>query len=157
MTRGEAKELFEDNFTVINTHGHYTKEEEGQAQELAISALSAKDWRFYYNHGYAQAKRDLSKNKGEWIYDKGINNWRCSKCGQTPPPTGYVGNADFMATHFKFCNHCGADMRGDKAEEIKIGIVGGGYSLKHFPQSEDIKPTVESFKRTMDNIEKFLP
>lgn len=55
----------------------------------------------------------LSKNKGEWIYDKGIHNWRCSKCGQTPPPTGYVGMVDFMATHFKFCNHCGADMRGE--------------------------------------------
>lgn len=54
--------------------------------------------------------------KGEWIYDKNINNWRCSICGQTPPPTGYVGKADFMATHFNFCPNCGADMRGDKAE-----------------------------------------
>ena len=43
MTREEAKELFEDNFTAINTHGHYTKEEEGQAQEWAISALSAEE------------------------------------------------------------------------------------------------------------------
>ena len=54
---------------------------------------------------------DDSDNKGEWIYDKGVENWRCSKCGQTPPPTGYVGNADFMATYFKFCPTCGADMR----------------------------------------------
>ncbi len=53
-----------------------------------------------------------AENKGEWIYDKNIDNWRCSKCGQTPPPTGYVGKADFMATHFKFCPNCGADMRG---------------------------------------------
>ncbi len=59
-----------------------------------------------------KAVSSLSENKEKWIYDKGINNWRCSKCGQTPPPTGYVGNADFMATYFKFCNHCGADMRG---------------------------------------------
>lgn len=59
---------------------------------------------------------DDSDNHGEWIYDKGIENWRCSKCGQAPPPTGYVGNADFMATHFKFCNHCGADMRGHANE-----------------------------------------
>ena len=56
----------------------------------------------------------LSENKGEWIYDKSIENWRCSKCGQTPPPTGYVGKADFMATHFKFCPNCGADMREPK-------------------------------------------
>ena len=55
-------------------------------------------------------------NDGEWIYDKSIYNWRCSRCGQTPPPTGYVGTADFMATHFKFCNHCGADMRGEQNE-----------------------------------------
>ncbi len=57
---------------------------------------------------------DSSEIKGEWIYDKGINNWRCSKCGQTPPPTGYVGKADFMATHYKFCPNCGADMREPK-------------------------------------------
>ena len=54
----------------------------------------------------------LSENKGEWIYDKGIYNWRCSRCNQTPPPTGYVGKAEFMATHFKFCPNCGADMKG---------------------------------------------
>lgn len=53
------------------------------------------------------------RNKGEWIYDKGIENWRCSRCGQTPPPTGYVGKADFMATYFKICPNCGADMRGE--------------------------------------------
>lgn len=56
------------------------------------------------------------ENKGTWIYDKSIYNWRCSECGKTPPPTGYVGKAEFMATHFKFCNYCGADMRG-KADE----------------------------------------
>ena len=56
-------------------------------------------------------------NKGTWIYDKSIYNWRCSECGQTPPPTGYVGKAEFMATYFKFCNHCGADMRGNDDEQ----------------------------------------
>ena len=35
--------------------------------EMAISALSEKDWKFYYDHGYAQAKRDLSENKGDLI------------------------------------------------------------------------------------------
>lgn len=63
----------------------------------------------------AQLEKEFeSDNKGEWIYDKGIENWRCSKCGQAPPPTGYVGNADFMVAHFKFCNHCGTDMRDPK-------------------------------------------
>lgn len=60
-----------------------------------------------------------TENKGEWIYDKGINNWRCSRCGQTPPPTGYVGKADFMATYFKFCPDCGADMRGKSCNTCK--------------------------------------
>lgn len=58
-------------------------------------------------------EEQIERNKGEWIYDKSIYNWRCSECGETPPPTGYVGKAEFMATHFKFCNYCGADMRGD--------------------------------------------
>ena len=55
----------------------------------------------------------LPSATGEWIFDKGIYNWRCSRCNQTPPPTGCAGAAYFMATHFKFCSHCGADMRGE--------------------------------------------
>ena len=51
---------------------------------------------------------------GHWIYDKSIYNWRCSRCNETPGPFGYTGSAGFMDEHFKFCNHCGADMRGDK-------------------------------------------
>ncbi len=62
-------------------------------------------------------KKTTAENTGEWILDKSIYNWRCSRCGQTPPPTGYVGKADFMATHFKFCSHCGADMRGEQNDK----------------------------------------
>lgn len=52
---------------------------------------------------------------GRWIYDKEINNWRCSECGETPKTMGYCGSANFMAEHFKYCNHCGAKMEsGDK-------------------------------------------
>lgn len=47
---------------------------------------------------------------GKWIYDKTIQNWRCSECDETPKTIGYVGTADFMAEHFRFCNHCGAKM-----------------------------------------------
>ena len=46
--------------------------------------------------------------KGHWIYDN--FNWRCSECNETPKTMGYVGTADFMTEHFKFCNHCGARM-----------------------------------------------
>ena len=50
--------------------------------------------------------------KGEWKYDKTVQNWRCSKCNETPKTLGYVGTKEFMTEHFKFCNHCGVDMRG---------------------------------------------
>ena len=34
-----AIDIFEDNFTVIDTHGHYTEEEECLAIDMAIQAL----------------------------------------------------------------------------------------------------------------------
>lgn len=96
MTISEAKELFEDNFTVVNTHGHYTKEEEGQAQELAISALS-------------------EQKKGEWIdisTGKGIfktHSVKCSNCRNTLNLDGVnCGRGDA-----NYCPNCGADMRGN--------------------------------------------
>lgn len=45
---------------------------------------------------------------GHWIYKN--YNWHCSECDETPKTLGYVGNADFMKEHFKFCNHCGIKM-----------------------------------------------
>ncbi len=100
-----------------------------------------------YQHTINELNKALSENKGEWIYDKTIHNWRCSKCGQTPPPTGYVGMADFMATHFKFCNHCGADMRGErmtlrtKGEQRAYadGFENGVECVKQYLPAEDKK------------------
>ncbi len=55
---------------------------------------------------------------GRWIYDKNIENWRCSECGETPKTLGYCGTADFMAEHFKYCNHCGAKIiKSQESEE----------------------------------------
>lgn len=51
---------------------------------------------------------------GHWIFDN--NNWRCSECNETPKTIGYVGTADFMTEHFKFCNHCGAKMEPQESE-----------------------------------------
>lgn len=48
---------------------------------------------------------------GRWIYDKNIDNWKCSKCGETPKTMGYCGSVAFMAEHFKYCNHCGCKMQ----------------------------------------------
>ena len=63
---------------------------------------------------FADRCRECGKmRKGHWIYDETIENWRCSKCNETPKTMGYVGTADFMAEHFKFCNHCGAKMESE--------------------------------------------
>lgn len=59
---------------------------------------------------YDVAIEALEQKTGHWIYDKNIENWRCSKCGETPKTMGYCGTADFMAEHFKYCNHCGVGM-----------------------------------------------
>jgi len=40
MNREEAIDILDDNFTVIETHGHYTEEEVEQARQMAITALS---------------------------------------------------------------------------------------------------------------------
>ena len=55
--------------------------------------------------------------KGEWKYDKTIQNWRCAKCNETPKTLGYVGTKEFMTEHFKFCNHCGTEMVKAESEE----------------------------------------
>lgn len=49
---------------------------------------------------------------GKWIYNKDTQNWECSECGEPPKTLGYVGTSAFMTEHFKFCNHCGTEMRG---------------------------------------------
>ena len=39
MTLEEAIDILDDNFTVIDAHGHYTDEEVEQARQMAIKAL----------------------------------------------------------------------------------------------------------------------
>lgn len=69
---------------------------------------------------FADRCRECGKmRKGHWIYDETIENWRCSKCNETPKTMGYVGTADFMAEHFKFCNHCGRKMVEPQESEVK--------------------------------------
>lgn len=96
MTREEAKELFEDNFTVINTHGHYTKEEEGQAQELAISALSK--------------NKGEDRPQGHWIEKGYVGDgkylFECSECHST--------DTQSKTAKVNYCWNCGADMKGGK-------------------------------------------
>ena len=55
------------------------------------------------------------REKGEWIFKN--HHWECSCCGGNPTHgTGFVPSAETMKEHYKFCNLCGADMKGDKAE-----------------------------------------
>ncbi len=66
--------------------------------------------KFLVNYMEVLEKQMQESKTGHWIYDKTLENWRCSKCNETPKTMGYVGTADFMAEHFEFCNHCGAKM-----------------------------------------------
>jgi hypothetical protein len=71
-----------------------------------------------YNKVIRSAVEEMKQSKtGHWIYDKRLENWKCSECGRTPKTIGYVGRAEFMREHFKFCNHCGAKMIGVKENE----------------------------------------
>lgn len=71
------------------------------------------DWKFYYNHGYAQAKRDLARPTGKWIvYDVvkfgdfvGTEKYECSKCHHR------VG-----VFKSNFCPNCGSYNGGYKNE-----------------------------------------
>ena len=66
------------------------------------------DKKRYEEHKLVLELLDQEPKTGHWIYDNFI--WRCSECNETPKTMGYVGTADFMTEHFKFCNHCGARM-----------------------------------------------
>lgn len=39
MNIEQSIEILDDNFTVLNSHGHYTENEEAQAQMVAIRSL----------------------------------------------------------------------------------------------------------------------
>lgn len=79
------------------------------------------DWRFYYNHGYKQAERDLKRPKGEWklvVRDNKDIDVICPFCNRTRFPAyshGYTIEEleeYLIRQHLpKFCEHCGADMR----------------------------------------------
>jgi hypothetical protein len=44
MTNEEALEILDDNYTVLNTHGHYTEEEEVEALQMAVETLEQTRW-----------------------------------------------------------------------------------------------------------------
>ena len=61
------------------------------------------NWRFYYDHGYKQAERDLKRPQGEWIFTDnrwGLGNWECDSCHE------------YSNINSNFCPKCGAKMGG---------------------------------------------
>ena len=70
--------------------------------EIDNAPTVEQNWRFYYDHGYKQAERDLKRPQGEWILNKDENP-ECPFCNHS---FTYWGN---------FCGNCGADMRGKEA------------------------------------------
>ena len=82
-----------------------SKSKEGIASDIIAEIDNApaveQNWRFYYDHGYAQAKRDFERPQGEWT-NKHFEHADCSLCGRT---NDYHGD---------FCKYCGSDNRGTK-------------------------------------------
>jgi hypothetical protein len=140
MTRKEKINQLNDIFAEINEDDNavcYLTSEDNELIESAIEALSQEpcynpdEWcktcKEYnhdkhccsrYNKVIRNTVEEMKQPKtGHWIYDKRLENWKCSECGRTPKTIGYVGRAEFMREHFKFCNHCGAKMIGVKENE----------------------------------------
>lgn len=89
-----------------------SKSKEGVASDIIDVIDNApaveQNWRFYYDHGYKQAERDLKRPQGEWIFRNGvtcIGYYKCSNCGE-------VERAEK-----NFCPNCGAKMQEGGKEE----------------------------------------
>ena len=75
------------------------------------------NWRFYFDHGYAQAKRDLGRPHGMWIgrshYRPSTEQYDCkmSVCSECGEEFSYDAETGIDITDYSFCPKCGADMR----------------------------------------------
>ena len=142
-TRKEAIRIIREAFDVMEEEYDSADdwEEEHEARDMAIKALEqepcedavSREWALLALTGKnlsAKSTEELirllnkriknlpsvtpARKKGKWIYDKTIQNWRCSECNETPKTLGFVGTADFMVEHFRFCNHCGVKMKSEQ-------------------------------------------
>ena len=85
-----AIDIFEDNFTVIDTHGHYSEEEECEAVSMAIKALKQIEPRMvvYESDGYADGNPvfDIAYCPNcDYAFEQGVVPWGspfCPNCGQ---------------------------------------------------------------------------
>ena len=81
MTIEECIDILDDNFTVLNTHGHYTEKEEAKAIEMAIASLEAwekvkaeiEELEIVYESYFAgDTRTDAQKSADWWKMDKQI-------------------------------------------------------------------------------------
>lgn len=97
-----AIDIFEDNFTVIDTHGHYTEEEECLAIDMSIQAL------------------EQEPNIGHWISHREhceMNNLRPSGLGSYFWCSNCDCGIDVREWHrnnYNYCPNCGARMESEE-------------------------------------------
>ena len=103
ISRKDAEQMFR------NIRSHLKPQDYKSAEEF-----NTRDLMLLNAEQMIHALPSVTQKSGKWIYDETLENWRCSKCNETPKTMGYVGTADFMAEHFKFCNHCGAKMESEE-------------------------------------------
>lgn len=100
VSRKKLLKIYEDRFTELQKLKHLKDNKGAEDRQMGVN--------YCINILKELPPATPIRPKGYWIYDN--FNWRCSECNETPKTMGYVGTADFMTEHFKFCNHCGARM-----------------------------------------------
>ena len=106
ISRSALKEAIRKRLC-ISSLKYLTEQEKVIVEE--IDNAPTVDYHFFYNHGFADAKRKFERPKGEWIKaDNLYDTIVCNKCGGI--------RRDNRIDHIAFCNKCGAkmDMRGEK-------------------------------------------
>ena len=109
VCREMKNQLENDVYSVVQSYG--IKVDKGEL----INALEYD--RNQYKQGYADAKAELERKKGEWIdgmlyYDFDESEWEKVKCSVCE---NFVTKQIFYHDNkYHYCPYCGADMRGDQ-------------------------------------------
>jgi hypothetical protein len=98
MTREEAIERLKiDIYKYADFTENPNEDEFWMAFDMAIKALEQKDWKFYYDHGYAQAKRDLQEPK--------TDTWSIKDVADTLSRHGLIREQEPKTGHCKDCKY----------------------------------------------------
>lgn len=102
MTIDECIDILDDNFTVLNTHGHYTESEESEAIDMAIEALSQPEQKVGHWIKYGVPRCDEQ-------------HYQCTNC-EYYINFGMWGKV--YTKEFKYCPNCGAKMVETQESEV---------------------------------------